>query len=69
MTLSIIGSTEEIRDVLCGPQQHNEHCKGWRWEMYMQDMRLRAAAVREETLKIIARARACEPVSYLDAAE
>ena len=33
----IIGSTELIRDILCGPQQHNEHCKGWRWHLYVQD--------------------------------
>jgi hypothetical protein len=33
----IVGSTEQIRDFICGPQQHNEHCKGWRWHLYVQD--------------------------------
>jgi hypothetical protein len=35
--IGIVGSTEQIRDLLCGPQDHNEHCKGWRWHLYVQD--------------------------------
>lgn len=50
----ILGSVEQIRDVLCGAQQHNEHCKGYRWFQYMADVHKREQAVREESRKIIA---------------
>jgi hypothetical protein len=45
----VTGSTEQIRDILCGPQQHNEHCKGWRWELYVRDQR-NSRAAREAML-------------------
>jgi hypothetical protein len=32
----IIGSTEDVRDFLFGPQQHDEHCRGYRWHQYAQ---------------------------------
>ena len=34
---SIVAPAETIRDLLCGPQDHNEHCKGWRWHLYVRD--------------------------------
>ena len=54
----IIGSTEMIRDILCGPQDHNEHCKGWRWHLYVQDDKKRMANVMEEVRKMHAERRA-----------
>jgi hypothetical protein len=48
----IIGSVEMIRDILCGPQDHNEHCKAWRWEMYIQDDKKRWASVEAELRKM-----------------
>lgn len=53
-----IGPVELFVDVLCGPQQHDAHIKGWRWNFYLQDAKARAAMVREEGLKIIAAHRA-----------
>lgn len=50
----VLGSVEQIRDVLCGAQQHNEHCKGYRWFQYMADAHKREQAAREEASKIIA---------------
>jgi hypothetical protein len=44
----VVGSTEQIRDALCGPQDHNEHCKGWRWHLYVQDDAKRMANVMAE---------------------
>ena len=35
------------------PQQHDAHCKGWRWNLYLEDAKRREAAVREEARKII----------------
>jgi hypothetical protein len=32
----IIGSTEDVRDFLFGPQDHNEHMKGYRFHQYAQ---------------------------------
>lgn len=46
--------------------QHNEHCKGWRWHMYMQDNDKRMEVVREEARKIIAARRAVEDEDLLD---
>ncbi len=48
----IVGSTEQIRDILCGPQDHNEHVKGWRWEMYVQDDKKRMESVMVEIRKM-----------------
>lgn len=57
---TVIGSTEAVMEFLGLSPQHNEHCKGWRWHMYMQDTHKRAEAVREEARKIIAARRARE---------
>jgi hypothetical protein len=51
---AFVGSAEAVRDILCGPQQHSEHCKGWRWHLYMQDSKQRMRAVDECARKIIA---------------
>jgi hypothetical protein len=67
MSFAVIGSTEQIRDLLCGPQQHNEHCKGWRWHMYVQDNEKRFQNVMAELRKMHAERRARE--SLLEAAE
>jgi hypothetical protein len=64
-----IGPTEMFIDVLCGDMQHDSHCHGWLWNRYLQDAKLRAAAVREEGLRIIARRNARNEVAYQQAAE
>jgi hypothetical protein len=67
MSFAVVGSVELIRDDLCGPQQHNEHCKGWRWEMYVADNEKRHQAVMDELRRIHAERRAREV--YAEAAE
>lgn len=67
MSFAVVGSVELIRDVLCGPQQHNEHCKGWRWHLYVQDNEKRHQAVMDELRRIHAERRARE--NFLEAAE
>ena len=44
----IVGSAEEIRLILCGPPQHDEHCHGWRWHLYVRDNVQRMENVRQE---------------------
>jgi hypothetical protein len=55
-----IGSVEDIREILCGPQDHNEHCKGWRWHLYVQDDKKRMANVMAEVRLMAAERRARE---------
>jgi hypothetical protein len=52
MPFSIVAPAEVIRDLLCGPQQHNEHCKGWRWHLYTRDDAARFDAVNAELVKM-----------------
>lgn len=49
---SIIADVEIVREFLCGPQQHNEHCKGWRWHLYVRDDAARWASVEAELVKM-----------------
>lgn len=51
--VAAVGSTEEIFELMFGPQDHNEHMKGWRWHLYMADMRKREANVQAELRKMI----------------
>ena len=60
MSYAVIGSAEQIRELLCGPQDHNEHCKGWRWHLYVQDDAKRWASVEAELRKMNAERRARE---------
>jgi hypothetical protein len=56
--ISIIAPAEVIRELLAGPQQADEHCRGWRWHLYMRDTvrnTRRMDAVWAETRRIIAR--------------
>lgn len=67
MTNQTAAHTERLK-VISGPTelfiglgfdvQHNEHCKGWRWHLYMQDSELRFQAVQAGAAKIIADLRA-----------
>ena len=67
--VAAVGTTEEIIDIFFGPQNHNEHCKGWRFHLYMSDMSKRDAAVRAEVRKMLAERRAREDaISLLEAA-
>jgi len=53
----VIGDAQQIRELLCGPIQHNEHMKGWRWHMYVQDDAKRFEAVKAELRKMNAERR------------
>jgi hypothetical protein len=70
MTL-ITGSADDIAEILCGSRQHNAHCIGWRWHLYMQDQKKCAAAMREEARRMIAAARALQDARerFAEAAE
>ena len=51
------GTAEEISDLLFGPRQHDEHCRGWRWHLYIADNAKREASMRDELRKMIAQHR------------
>ncbi len=57
MSTVFIGTTDQIRDGMFGPQQHDDHTRGYRWELYMRDQRKCAAAMVEEGRRMIERAR------------
>jgi hypothetical protein len=48
----IIGDAQDIREFLCGPIQHDEHCKGWRWHQFIGDREARWQAVKAEFKKM-----------------
>lgn len=58
----VTGTAAEIMDGLFGPQQHAEHCKGWRWHLYIRDCDRRMDNVRAEMRKMSAARRAAEAV-------
>lgn len=63
--VAAVGSTGEIIDIFFGPQQHNEHCRGWRWHLYMADMGKREASMRAALKQMIAEHRAQENAQSL----
>lgn len=66
----VIGSTEAVMEFLGLSPQHNEHCIGYRWHLYMQDNDKRLEAMRAEARKIIAARRAVEDeAEFANAAE
>ena len=67
MSFIVTGTADQIAEVLCGPRQHNEHCKAWHWHMYVQDNAKRWAAVEAEFRKMSAEHRARE--ALLETAE
>lgn len=52
MTFIIIGDAQAIREFICGPEQHNRHCKEWRWHIYCQGDRQRWRDVLAEQRQI-----------------
>lgn len=62
---AVIGSTEAVMEFLGLSPQHNEHCIGYRWHLYMQDNDKRLEAMREAARKIIAARRAIEDADEL----
>lgn len=42
---AVIAPVEVIREILCGAQQHDEHMRGYRWHLYVQDDKHRMANV------------------------
>ncbi len=67
----ITGTPDQIIELFRGPQQHNAHCGGWRWHLYMQDNAKRLAAMRAEGLRMIAEAHAAREARerFAEAAE
>lgn len=65
---TIIGPTEVVREVLFGAQQHDEHCKGWRWHLYVQPNAQRWEAVQAE-LRKMREERLARQAAFLQAAE
>lgn len=67
------GTAAEIMEVLRGPRpapQHDEHCKGYQWELYLQSAREASARVSAEVRKMIAEHNAARDAQvYLAAAE
>jgi len=57
MAFVAIGPTEVIAAALCGPRQHDEHCKGWRFHLYVRDDARRVAAADAELRRMIAERR------------
>lgn len=52
MAYIITGSADDLRNFLCGPPQHDEHTKGWRWHVYCRDDEARYAQVKAELVKM-----------------
>ena len=50
----LIQSTDPqvIAELLCGPQQQDEHCRGWRWHLYVRDDAARFESVNAELVKM-----------------
>jgi hypothetical protein len=61
---AIIGTTEQIVDLFF-PIQQDEHCKGWRWHLFVQDDHKRMANVMAELRQI--HAERCERLAALHA--
>ena len=49
---AIVGNVETIRDLLCGPQQHDEHLRAHRWHLYVQDDAKRFENVMREVRRL-----------------
>jgi len=45
---TFIGTTEEVKHLLFGAPQHNDHCIAWRWHLYCQDDAKRWENVKAE---------------------
>ena len=57
MPFVVTGTSDQIIELLRGPRpaaQYDEHCKGWRWELYLQSAREASAAVNAEVRRMIA---------------
>jgi hypothetical protein len=54
----ITGPAEIIGELLCGPQQADDHCKAWRWREYVQHDKERMDAVMTEMRQMHAERRA-----------
>lgn len=50
----ITDDTAFFVDCLTGPRQHDEHCKGWRWHVYVGDNSKRMDAVNAAVRDLIA---------------
>jgi hypothetical protein len=57
---AVIGPTESVMEFMGLSPQHDEHCKAWRWNLYMRaiDLPGRQAAVQEAVEEMIAARRA-----------
>jgi hypothetical protein len=66
MTYAIIGTTQQVSEFFFGPPQHDEHCRGWRWELYTRAQR-RTQAERDLMLITAARKMAAERRARIEA--
>lgn len=72
MNYVVTGTADQIIEFIRGPRpapQHDEHTKGWRWELYLQSQKQAEANLREEVRKMIAEVREREVPAYQLAAE
>lgn len=67
MPFAVIGTSDQIAELLCGPRQHDRHCQAWRWEQYLADSKLRHAAMLEGARQIIAQRNARNEIQQLAA--
>jgi hypothetical protein len=67
MAFAIVAAAQQIRELLCGPIQHDEHMRGWRWHVYVQDDKKRWDSVKSEFRKMHPNSRTLEEI--LEAAE
>ena len=54
MSFIITGTADQLAELLCGPRQYDEHCKGWRWHLFVRDDEKRHQAVKAELRKMLA---------------
>ena len=69
MPHTFIGTTEEVKFLLFGNPQHDEHMRAWRWKMYCQDDSKRWASVEAALKKMHAERRVAEDAAELQVAE
>jgi hypothetical protein len=70
MAFVAVGPAEIIAEALCGPRQHDAHCRGWRYHFFLQDQAKLEARLRAEMSAMIAERREAQGMAEaLEAAE
>ena len=60
MAFIVTGTADQIAELLCGPRQHDEHCRAHRWHLYVRDDNRRYQAVKDEVRRMLAERRDAE---------